>query len=754
MRRTAGPRDPTDGRPVDPPVAPRRDRLAVCRPRRRPAGRRWPRSSGCCSLVQDPRASSAGSRRPGARGPDLENYATCSTGSNFPQYFVNSALVALLVTARATCVLLDGRLRPGEARFAGKRLLFVLVLGTLMVPGMVTFVPQFVLVSNLGLVNTYAGLVLPFLVAPFGVFLMRQFMLAIPDDLLEAARVDGAGEFRIFWRIVLPLCGPALATLGILTFSAPGTTSSGRWWWPRPRTSTPCRWPWRCTPSARTAPNYGLLLAGAVVVVVPGARLFLACSATSCVASPRPASNEPRRSRPGRGRAAATSPLPGRSWTPGRRRPPVPAATRSPCPGAGARRDRVRRAPRRAPDGPFEVVDHGGGDVLAVPHPPYADTTGSRAGPTGTRSAPLATVNAIGPLSRPVPAASGGGRDGDGGRRRGAAAGGPLHRPWRAMVGSEHLSHLLSADRTGGRPIGAELPEALRRVRDELGVAVGPRARHPLRRPRRVPGGRRAAGGTTSPAWTGCTTRSGRWACGRWSSWRFMPRDLARDPTRTVFAYRGSSRRRRTGTAGRTWSRAHRAPGRPLRPATRCATTGPSRCGTRPTCRCSGPARRRSTGGCTRCPPARSRTVDPGIRVGGPASAAVGWIDDQLRSRTRRWTSCPPTPTAARRWTCARPRPTAGRTCSGGRSGGSPHPRQRHQRHRVRRGVPAARHALGGRPGGGAGAVGGLGPLRGAGPAAAAAARRVRPADRRQPGQAQVLGAALWRSGSATPSCR
>ena len=78
--------------------------------------------------------------------------------------------------------------------------------------------PQFVLVSNLGLVNTYAGLVLPFLAGPFGVFLMRQFLLSIPDDLIEAARVDGAGEWRIFWRIVLPLCRPALATLGILTF--------------------------------------------------------------------------------------------------------------------------------------------------------------------------------------------------------------------------------------------------------------------------------------------------------------------------------------------------------------------------------------------------------------------------------------------------------------------------------------------------------------------------------------------------------
>ena len=102
--------------------------------------------------------------------------------------------------------------------FAGKRVLFLLVMVTLMVPGVVTFVPLFVLVSKLGLVNTYPALILPFLVSPLGVFLMRQFMMGIPDSLIEAARIDGAGELRIFTRVVMPLCGPPLATLGILTF--------------------------------------------------------------------------------------------------------------------------------------------------------------------------------------------------------------------------------------------------------------------------------------------------------------------------------------------------------------------------------------------------------------------------------------------------------------------------------------------------------------------------------------------------------
>ena len=91
-------------------------------------------------------------------------------------------------------------------------------MGTLLIPGMVTFVPLFVLVANLGLVDSYPGLILPFLVTPFGVFLMRQFIIGLPDDLLDAGRVDGASELRIFRQIILPLCGPGLATLGILTF--------------------------------------------------------------------------------------------------------------------------------------------------------------------------------------------------------------------------------------------------------------------------------------------------------------------------------------------------------------------------------------------------------------------------------------------------------------------------------------------------------------------------------------------------------
>jgi multiple sugar transport system permease protein len=205
----------------------------------------------------------------------LDNFRDLFSRLDFPLYFFNSALVAVAVTAGNLlfCSLVGYAL--AKLHYPGKRVLFLAVLGMLMVPGMVTFVPQFVLVSNMGLTNSYAGLILPFLVGPFGVFLMRQFLQSIPDDLIEAARVDGAGEMRIFWRVVLPLCRPALATLGILTFLA----SWNNFLWPLVVASTEDKY---TLPVAlalysigQNRTDFGLLLAGAVVVVLPVLIVFI-----------------------------------------------------------------------------------------------------------------------------------------------------------------------------------------------------------------------------------------------------------------------------------------------------------------------------------------------------------------------------------------------------------------------------------------------------------------------------------------------
>jgi multiple sugar transport system permease protein len=205
----------------------------------------------------------------------LDNYRELFERLDFTTYFTNSVVVAATVTVGnlVFCSMLGYALAKLE--FPGRRVLFVLVLGMLMVPGMVIFVPLFVIVSNLGMTNSYPGLILPYLAGPFGVFLMRQFISGIPDELIDAARVDGAGEWRIFSTVVMPLCGPALATLAILTF----LTSWNNFLWPLVVAQTEDMY---TLPVAlalyavgQNATRYGLLMAGSVVVVLPIIAIFL-----------------------------------------------------------------------------------------------------------------------------------------------------------------------------------------------------------------------------------------------------------------------------------------------------------------------------------------------------------------------------------------------------------------------------------------------------------------------------------------------
>lgn len=209
------------------------------------------------------------------QAPTLDNFTQLFAGLNFAQYFVNSVLVALAVTAGNLlfCSMLGYALAMLNFRF--KNVILVLVLGTLMIPGVVTFIPLFVLVVNMGMADSLPGLIVPFLVGPFGVFLMRQFVLALPRDLLDAGRVDGAGELTIFTRIILPLLGPAMATLGILTFLG----SWNNFLWPlvvaQNERSYTLPVALALYSIGQNQVNYGLLLAGAVVVVTPLLVVFL-----------------------------------------------------------------------------------------------------------------------------------------------------------------------------------------------------------------------------------------------------------------------------------------------------------------------------------------------------------------------------------------------------------------------------------------------------------------------------------------------
>ena len=204
-----------------------------------------------------------------------DNFAQWFGPLDIGRFFTNSIVVALLTVLGnlVFCSMVGYALAKMD--FPGKKALFAVVLVTLMVPGVVTFVPLFVMVSSLGLTSSYAALILPFITTPLGVFLMRQFMLGIPDELIEAARIDGAGELRIFARVVMPLCGPPLATLGILTFLA----SWNNFLWPLVAAQTENMYTLPVALSlystGQNATDYGLLLAGSVLVIAPILLLFV-----------------------------------------------------------------------------------------------------------------------------------------------------------------------------------------------------------------------------------------------------------------------------------------------------------------------------------------------------------------------------------------------------------------------------------------------------------------------------------------------
>lgn len=146
-----------------------------------------------------------------------DNYVDALGRFNFVIYLRNSVLVTVAATVLTLVVNTMAAYALAKYNFRGRTTLFLVILGTIMVPLQVIFIPVYQVVADLGLVNSLWGLIIPAVATPTGVFLLRQYMLTIPDELIEAARIDGAGELRIFLRVVLPLCRPALAVVAIFS---------------------------------------------------------------------------------------------------------------------------------------------------------------------------------------------------------------------------------------------------------------------------------------------------------------------------------------------------------------------------------------------------------------------------------------------------------------------------------------------------------------------------------------------------------
>ena len=200
----------------------------------------------------------------------LENYQKIFANSQTPigSWFLNSLIIATVVTALV--LLVDSLAAYAYARmeFPGRKAIFGLLLATLFLPGIMFLVPNFVTVASLGLLNNFAGVILPALAGVFGVFFLNQFFQSIPKELEEAAAIDGANRFQVFYKLVLPLSTSALATLGIITFLA----SWNDFLWPllvlKDRSLQTLPPGLRTLQGAYTS-EYGLMMAGAVIVAIP-----------------------------------------------------------------------------------------------------------------------------------------------------------------------------------------------------------------------------------------------------------------------------------------------------------------------------------------------------------------------------------------------------------------------------------------------------------------------------------------------------
>ena len=216
---------------------------------------------------------------PGAWFPNsfanFENYIVLFTEKNFATYLRNSVIVS---TVTVIANLLFGSMAGyalAKFHFRGNKVVFVMVIASMTIPYVAIFVPQFLIIVQMRLVDTLVAIIMPIVVLPISVFIMRQFAHSIPDELLEAARMDGAGEFRIFLRVFMPLVKPALATTAIITF----LFSWNVFLWPlivaqsQDNYTLPVGLAIASQASNTTA--FGILLAGAVVVMLPVLILFL-----------------------------------------------------------------------------------------------------------------------------------------------------------------------------------------------------------------------------------------------------------------------------------------------------------------------------------------------------------------------------------------------------------------------------------------------------------------------------------------------
>jgi multiple sugar transport system permease protein len=206
--------------------------------------------------------------------PTLENYRELLGAEGILRQAFNSLWLALAATAMSVTFNVAAGYAFAKLRFPGRERLFRTLLGALVIPAQVTMMPLFLMLKSMGLVNTYTGALVPWITGVFGIFLVRQYAQSVPDELIEAARIDGASELRILLEVVLPVIRPILATLAALTFLA----SWNDFMWPlivlsdRDMQTLPLA---LASLSREHVQDAELMMAGSVLTVAPVLAIFL-----------------------------------------------------------------------------------------------------------------------------------------------------------------------------------------------------------------------------------------------------------------------------------------------------------------------------------------------------------------------------------------------------------------------------------------------------------------------------------------------
>jgi ABC-type glycerol-3-phosphate transport system permease component len=209
------------------------------------------------------------------REPTAENYARLFSELPFGQFFLNSLFISTASTLLTLFFCSLGGYAFAKFMFPGRGPMFAVVLGSMMIPFHLLLVPLFALMDGLNWFDTFRAIIVPFSASAFGIFLLRQYTQSVPDDLIDAARIDGCGEFGIYWRIILPMVKPALGTLTIFTFMA----SWNNFLWPLIilRTDEKYTLPLGLANLVGVySQDYGMLMAGTLLSTLPIIILFIA----------------------------------------------------------------------------------------------------------------------------------------------------------------------------------------------------------------------------------------------------------------------------------------------------------------------------------------------------------------------------------------------------------------------------------------------------------------------------------------------